>query len=70
MNFKLLAWMVGPILGLIVLGWIVVGLLGPLFNALWWLLSVAVYLAVGIAVVGLAVWGWNKLRGTNSAGAR
>lgn len=57
MNLKLLAWVVAPVVALIVLGWIVIGLITEF----------AFYLVVGALAVGLALWGWNKLRGTRSA---
>lgn len=56
MNFKLMAWIVLPIAGLIAAGMVV-----------WWLLSwvfgFVFYLVLGAVAVGAIMWGWSKMRG-------
>ncbi|CAM3235162.1 hypothetical protein [Stackebrandtia soli] len=63
MNAKLLAWIALPILGLIVAGIIVA-------NVISWLLGWVFYLALGVAVVGLGLWGYSKVRGKLSSGSQ
>ena len=63
MNAKLLAWIALPILGLIVVGVIVA-------NFVAWLLGWVFYLAIGVVAVGLAIWGYTKVRGKVSGGSQ
>ncbi|GAA4900990.1 hypothetical protein LX16_0491 [Stackebrandtia albiflava] len=55
MNLKLLAWIALPIIGLVLVGIVVL-------NVVSWLLGWVFYLAIGAAAVGLALWGFSKLR--------
>jgi tetrahydromethanopterin S-methyltransferase subunit C len=64
-NFKLLAWIIGPILALFVLGYIVIAIVGTVLS---WLFSIVFYLAIGLLVVGVAIWGYNKVRGKLGSG--
>lgn len=63
MNAKLLAWIALPILGLIVVGIIVA-------NILSWLFGWVLYLALGVAVVGFAIWGYGKVRNKLGSGSQ
>lgn len=66
MNMKLLAWIVLPVAGLIVVGVLVSWLVGAIFSAISWVLGAVFYLALGVAAVGVIMWGWSKMR--NSVG--
>ena len=55
MNLRLLAWIVLPVVGLIIVGWIAVKLLAVLFG---WV----IYLALGAAVVAGAVYLYGKAK--------
>ncbi|HIW64382.1 MAG TPA: hypothetical protein H9881_18165 [Candidatus Stackebrandtia excrementipullorum] len=55
MNLKLLAWIALPILGLVLAGIIV-------WNIVSWLFGWVFYLAIGVAAVGFAIWGWGKVK--------
>ena len=70
MNLKLLAWIVLPIVGLIVVGWLAVWLVGAVLSALSWVLGLAFYLILGAAAVGVIMWGWTKVRGKLSGGTQ
>ena len=63
MNLKLLAWIALPIVGLIVVGWLVAWLIGAILNAISWVLGAVFYLLLGAAIVGVVCWGWTKVRG-------
>ncbi|MFD0560249.1 hypothetical protein FB566_4249 [Stackebrandtia endophytica] len=63
MNLKLLAWITLPIVGLILAGIIV-------WNIIAWVFGWVFYLAIGVAAVGLAIWGWGKMKNKVGAGSQ
>jgi hypothetical protein len=63
MNAKLVAWLVLPVVGLIVAGWLALLLLKAL-------LGVVVYLLVGAAVVGGGVYLYKRARRAVGPGTR
>lgn len=63
MNLKLLAWITLPIVGLILAGIIV-------WNVIAWVFGWVFYLAIGVAAVGLAIWGWGKMKNKVGAGSQ
>jgi len=62
-NLKLLAWITLPIVGLILAGIIV-------WNVIAWVFGWVFYLAIGVAAVGFAIWGWGKLKNKVGAGSQ
>ena len=63
MNAKLIFWIAAPIVGLIVVGWLAIWLVGALFSAIGWVFGALFYLVVGVAAVAAIVWGIGKARG-------
>jgi hypothetical protein len=61
-NLKLLAWIALPIIGLVLVGWLAAWLIGTVLSALSWVLGTVFYLVLGAAAVGVAIWGWSKIR--------
>ncbi|MEV0648387.1 hypothetical protein AB0I28_24290 [Phytomonospora sp. NPDC050363] len=55
MNLRLLAWIVLPVVGLILVGWLAIKVLALVLG---WI----VYVAIGAAVVVGAIYAWGKVR--------
>ncbi len=63
MNAKLLAWLILPVVGLVVAGWLAIWLLHALMGVL-------IYVLVGAAVVGGGMYLYGRARRALSPGTR
>lgn len=63
MNARLLAWLVLPLVGVVVAGWLAIWLIHAL-------LGIVVYLIVGAAVVGGGIYLYNRAKRAVGPGTR